>query len=38
MVSYVPQVRGEQMVKVCLCIHICVPMIVAAWSMVVMLW
>ena len=42
MVSYVSQVREEQMVRICLCIHVhvCValPMIVGAWSMVVMLW
>ena len=40
MVSSVPQVREEQMVRICLCIHVCValPMIVGAWSMAVMLW
>ena len=38
--SYVPQVREEQMVRVCLYIHICVasPMILGAWSMAVVLW
>ena len=44
MVSYVPQVREEQMVRICLYVHVCVcvcvapPMIVGAWSMAVMLW
>ena len=35
MVSYVPQVREEQVVKICLCVcvNLCVapPMIVGAW-------
>ena len=37
MVSYVPQVREEQMVRICLCVHVCVapPMIVGVWSMAV---
>ena len=40
MVSYVPQVREEQMVRICLYVHVCVapPMIVGVWSMAVMLW
>ena len=40
MVSYVPQVREEQVVRICLYVHVCVapPMIVGAWSMAVMLW
>ena len=40
MVSSVPQVREEQMVRICLYVHVCVapPMIVGAWSMAVMLW
>ena len=40
MVSYVPQVREEQMVRICLCVRVCVapPMIVGAWSMAVVLW
>ena len=40
MVSYVPQVREEQMVRICLYLHVCVglPMIVGAWSMAIMLW
>ena len=40
MVSYVPQVREEQMVRICLYVHVCVapPMIVGAWLMAVMLW
>ena len=39
MVSYVPQVREEQMVRICLYVYVCVaqPMIVGAWSMAVML-
>ena len=39
-VRYVPQVREEQMVRICLSVHVCVapPMIVGAWSMAVMLW
>ena len=39
-VSYVPQVREEQMVRICLYAYVCVapPMIVGAWSMAVMLW
>ena len=39
-VSYVPQVREEQMVRICLYVYVCVapPMIVGAWSMAVMLW
>ena len=34
------QVREEQMVRICLYVHVCVapPMIVGAWSMAVMLW
>ena len=40
MVIYVPQVREEQMVRICLYVYVCVapPMIVGAWSMAVMLW
>ena len=40
MVSYVPQVREEQMVRICLYVDVCVapPMIVGAWSMAVMIW
>ena len=40
MVSYVPQVREEQMVRICLYVHACVapPMSVGAWSMAIMLW
>ena len=40
MVSYVPQVREEQIVKIFLCVYVCVapPMIVGVWSMAVMLW
>ena len=44
MVSYVPQVREEQMVRTCLYVHVymyvCVapPMIVGTWSMAVMVW
>ena len=42
LVSYVPQVREEQMVSICLYVHVyaCValPLIVGAWSMAVMLW
>ena len=40
MVSYVPQVREEQMVRIYLYVHVCVapPMIVGMWSMAVMLW
>ena len=39
MVSYVPQVREEQMVRICLCGRVCVApaMIVGVWSMTVML-
>ena len=39
MVSYVPQTREEQMVRICLYVYVCValPMIVGAWSMAVML-
>ena len=39
MVSYVPQVREEQMARIYLYVHVCValPMIVGAWSMAVML-
>ena len=38
-VNYVPQVREEQMVRICLCVHVCVapPMIVGEWSMAVVL-
>ena len=40
MVSYVPQVREKQMVRICLYVYVCVapPMIVGAWSMAVVLW
>ena len=42
MVSYVPQVREEQMVRISICmyVYVCVapPMIVGAWSMAVVLW
>ena len=40
MLSYVPQVREEQMVRVCFYVYVCVAplMIVGAWSMAVMLW
>ena len=40
MVSYVPRVREEQMVRICLYVYVFValPMIVGAWSMAVMLW
>ena len=40
MVSYVPQVREEQMVRICQYVHVCVaqPMFVGAWSMAVMQW
>ena len=40
MVSYVPQVREEHMVRICLYVHVCValPMIVGACSMAIMLW
>ena len=40
MVSYVPQVREEQMVRICLYVHVCValPMIEGVWSMAVVLW
>ena len=40
LVSYVPQVREEQMVRICLYVYTCVapPMIVGVWSMAVMLW
>ena len=40
MVSYVPQVREEQMVRISLYVHVCVapPMIVGAWSMAILLW
>ena len=34
MVSYVPQVREEQMVRIYLYVRVCV----APWSMAVMLW
>ena len=39
MVSYVPQVREEQMITICLCIHVCVaqPMIVDVWLMAVII-
>ena len=35
-----PQVREEQMVRICLYVYVCVapPMIVGAWSMAVVLW
>ena len=37
MVSYIPQVREEQMVRICLYVHVCVapPIIVGVWSMAV---
>ena len=40
MISYVHQVREEQMVRICLYVHVCVapPVIVGAWSMAVVLW
>ena len=40
MLNYVPHVKEEQMVRICLCVHLCVapPMIVGVWSMAVMLW
>ena len=40
MVNYVPQVREEQMVRICRYEHVCVapPMIVGALSMAVVLW
>ena len=36
-VSHVPQVREEQMVRICLYVHVCVapPMIMGAFSMAV---
>ena len=37
MVSYVPQVREEQMVRICLYVYVCVAL-PGAWSMAVMLW
>ena len=37
-VSYVPQVREEQMVRICLYICVDLPIIVGVWSMVVVLW
>ena len=39
MVSYVPQVREEQIVKIFLCVYVCValPMIVDVWSIAVIL-
>ena len=39
MVSYVPLVREEQMVGICLYVHVCValPMIVGVWLMAVVL-
>ena len=39
-VSSVPQVREEQMVRICLYVYVCVapPMIVGEWSMAVLLW
>ena len=39
MASYVPQVREEQMVRICLYVDVCVapPMTVGAWLMAVML-
>ena len=44
MVSYVPQMREEQMVRIfgyaCMYNYVCVapPMIVGAWSMAIVLW
>ena len=40
MVSSVPQVREEHMVRICLYVHVCVapPVVVGAWSMAIMLW
>ena len=40
MVSYVPQVKEEQMIRICLYVYVCVapPMIVGAWLMAAMLW
>ena len=39
MVSYVPQVREKQMVRICLYayVYVALPMIVGAWSIAVML-
>ena len=38
--NYVPQMREEQMVRICLYVYVRValPMIVGAWSMAVVLW
>ena len=40
LVSHVPQVREEQMVRIGLYVYVCVapPMIVGAWSMAIVLW
>ena len=40
LVSYIPQVREEQMVRICQYVYVCValPMIMGAWSMAVVLW
>ena len=40
MVSYVLEVREEQMGRICLCTHVCVALliIVGAWLLAVMLW
>ena len=40
MVSYVPQVREKQIVRICMYVYVCVapPMIVGAWSMAIILW
>ena len=39
-VSSVPQVREEEMARICRYVHVCValPMIVGAWSMAMVLW
>ena len=38
MITYVPQMREKQMVRIYLCVLVCVAsMIVGAWSMAVML-
>ena len=39
-VSYVPQVKEKQIVRICLYVYVCVapPMILGAWSMAVVLW